>query len=344
MADPGIRDAWRDIAKTGGTTPAALDSFLNDPRVKTKISPTDRAKVEALKQAKEAQEKLPFQTPDQTARDIDRIKNTIGSSGSAEAVSSLETLEKLNTLAQLAEASTATSNPIGVMAAGCENAGFPLAFCSEICGVPIMEDPIADSSATVASGLLINPQANGQAVNYTLDGRQFTMDVGEQQSLAAGYIIEFDPGNGANKRYKLGEGTYEWRIEGDGWMLRKVDVVVSLDNTEMDSDFHLLADGEPMTVPAGEAVELESPRPIEIVFDRGDKRGSARKVLSRGDYAVGVDAQQQRLDLFKAEAAQAEDEPGEADLELHASRRASSQRKPRTAKQKVDQLLARLKK
>jgi hypothetical protein len=73
---------------------------------------------------------------------------------------------------------------------------------------------------------LLNPDDIGEAVNYEIDGRPYTLKPGKSQTLKTrpSYQIEFDHGGtNGQARYKLPEGTYRFVISDEkGWDLRKV--------------------------------------------------------------------------------------------------------------------------
>ena len=88
------------------------------------------------------------------------------------------------------------------------------------------------------------------------------------------------------------------------------------------------------------AIEHTSDTPIAVSFDRGDG-STARKLLKSGTYRIGIDADEQRLDLFDND-----DVPEPSELAQLAGRRKSRQKRGSgTAPQhrRVDELLRRLK-
>jgi hypothetical protein len=63
----------------------------------------------------------------------------------------------------------------------------------------------------------VNPASNGASLNYTLNGQQFTIKPGEEQSLNQGAPIAFDRGSSlGTAQYDLTEGIYQFGVGQDG--------------------------------------------------------------------------------------------------------------------------------
>ncbi len=217
----------------------------------------------------------------------------------------LAQMDKFNELGKLSELAQDSGNPWDVMWEGCQNAGYPVSFLAEVSGMPMMEDPLSDSTASgTATTVILNPEENGQTINYNLGPYPYTIGPGQSQRLEKSYVISFDPGNGgAIKKYTLGTGTYKFVLKDGGWELKTVKVEVTIDNSQYEGTFNYLVDGKHAVLQPGQAADLSSQLPIVIEFDRGDGGKPARKVLTEGTYVVGVDVDEQRLDLFDASEA-----------------------------------------
>ncbi len=262
----------------------------------------------------------------------------------------VDAMHDLNDMGELADlaAEGEVEDPLGTLIIGVQNAGMPVSMVGDMIGMPVMQtQPVLDTSSGGAptSGVLINPKENGQAISYALAGNTYTMQPGQQQPLSTSYVVAFDPGNGGGtKRYTVGDGTFEFYINNDGWELRRVNVEVTIDNSDYSGEFHCLIDGKKTTIAPGEVAEFTSKTPLEVEFDRGDGGEPARKSLKSGIYQIGLDASQQRLDLFEAEeeelALVSTDSPP---LPLAIGDSGSSPRKKPSKKRRVAEILERLK-
>jgi hypothetical protein len=184
---------------------------------------------------------------------------------------------------------------------------------AEAIGLPVAPgkpepDISEDEALKLADSIIIRNVNDGTtSVNYMLNGRfNYSIGPGHNQKLDTGrdWLIEFDRGEGREAaRYKLTEGTYEFRIVSGRWDLVRVTCHVNIDNSDGKQDFSYLMNNEVVTVKAGEKQELESSQPIVVSFDRGEGVGKpARKNLNKsGTYKIAVDTDTNYLDLFAAE-------------------------------------------
>jgi hypothetical protein len=96
-------------------------------------------------------------------------------------------------------------------------------------GPYVVERPIYENPAF--SGLpikIINPPANGVALNYALQGAPYTIAPGYSQDLVhdRSWVIEFSRGgNFGQARYGLEPGTYSFAHTDHGWDLYRVPAV-----------------------------------------------------------------------------------------------------------------------
>src|SRR5262249_37052583 len=77
---------------------------------------------------------------------------------------------------------------------------------------------------------------------------------------------------------------------------------ITLDNSNYPGDFQYMLGNQALVLQAGETRTHEDALPFQIAFDHGDGSEPARKLLTQGTYLVGVDASQQRIDLFDADS------------------------------------------
>ncbi len=175
-----------------------------------------------------------------------------------------------------------------------------------LAGIPFIPGkplPVTDPANVVTSGIvLLNPEDTGGAISYSLNGESCSMEPGYSQNLGAGktWLLEFDRGNGADQaRYELkGDATYEFGIDPakKAWDIWKKTYKVTLDNSRNGKDFHLVFNGEQMTVRAKKGLQLESTFPIVATFDQGKGGPAAVRRLTSGAYQVGVT--RTGLDIF----------------------------------------------
>ncbi len=141
--------------------------------------------------------------------------------------------------------------------------------------------------------------------HFTLGGKQTTLNAGEShtETVSGKPIITFDRGGtfGAAK-YSLVAGVFQFKVTDNGWDLHRKLFKVTLSNADSDQDFYFLRDGKDDSVAAGKSKVLNSSKPIEVVFDRGDGGKPGRKRLESGTYVVGIDFDKRRIDLYSQDA------------------------------------------
>lgn len=176
-------------------------------------------------------------------------------------------------------------------------------------GIPVMDsEPIPEAEAGVTGDcgvILNNPKSSRGKINYTLDGKPFSMEAGYTHELPGGrtYLVEFDKGGTFGKaRYSLTEGTFDFGIGSQGWDIYSKIYEAVLDNTANSTDFNYVIDNQRVVLPAREQQTLTGKCPIVILFDQGNGGEPARRVLREGVYKVGVDPDARLLDLFREDA------------------------------------------
>ena len=180
---------------------------------------------------------------------------------------------------------------------------------AEDLGIPCMDsEPIPEADAGLTGGcgvILNNPKSSRGKVNYTLDGKSFSMEPGYTHELPGGrtYLLEFDKGGTFGKaRYSLAEGTYDFGVGSQGWDVFSKTYEAILDNSGNSTDFNYVRDDQRFVVKAREQQTLTGKCPILIIFDQGHGGDPARRVLREGTYTVGVDTSTRLLDLFREDA------------------------------------------
>jgi hypothetical protein len=180
---------------------------------------------------------------------------------------------------------------------------------AEDLGIPVMDSeptPEADAGLTGACGVILNnPKSSRGKVNYTLDGKAFSMEPGFTHELPGGrtYLLEFDKGGTFGKaRYSLAEGTFDFGVGPQGWDVFSKTYEAILDNSGNSNDFNYVIDDQRVVLPAREQQTLTGKCPILIIFDQGNGGDPARRVLREGTYKVGVDTSTKLLDLFREDA------------------------------------------
>jgi hypothetical protein len=254
-------------------------------------------------------------------------------------VRNIDRLRNLNDLGKLAEATQNQDNGLETLLAGAQSAGYPPSFVGEMVGMPLMDgQPMPDKPAAVSTGktCLLNPENTGNTINYSLNEYPYSMAPGQSQYVDGGYVVAFDNGRGAQRQYTLMDGSYRFIVGPQGWDLKSTTFKVTIDNSSYSADFNFSINDEPGVVRAGQAVEVQSPYPVEISFDRGDGGEPARKRLTDGTYQVGLNASQRHLELYD-EGAIKQQEAGALEGPVDASAYTSD------AQRRADLILKKLK-
>lgn len=169
--------------------------------------------------------------------------------------------------------------------------------------------PLPDVSGThttqITSGVLLrNPHNSGGSVNYTVNGHQYTMKQKQQQRLKIGskWTIVFDRGEEHGEaRYTLTAGTYAFKPTEKGWELYKESFSATVSNADNRNEFHYVVHNKSETLQGGEQRQHESNYPLVIAFDQGHGGEPIHKILTKGEYTVGINRENGRLDLFAAQ-------------------------------------------
>jgi hypothetical protein len=220
---------------------------------------------------------------------------------------SLSESGKFSDLAKLVNLAPTADNSLQLVFRGFENAKLTADDMADLTGLPIMGvAAIDDSTVSVGGILLMNPEENGETVNYNIGTYGYAMKPGEKQSLTQSYVVSFDPGDGtAVKKVTLSSGVYQFVLLPGAWELRKITPKIQIDNSRHHAAFHYLINGKEASVEPYRKAEHTESGAMVIQFDRGDGSALARKVAASGTLVVGVDPAKLSLDLFHASDAPA---------------------------------------
>ena len=169
------------------------------------------------------------------------------------------------------------------------------------------EPPVEDASGTAAvlgaNGItIINPEATGSAVNYSLGAESFVLEPGmHKQHGSTNQTIVFDKGESFGEtRYSLAQGTYRFSAGAKGWELSRATFTVTIDNSDSPIDFSYAFNNEQVTIPAG-SVKTHTSNSLPVVrFNKGDEGEDARKELDSGTYYVAINPETNLIDVFAA--------------------------------------------
>lgn len=124
----------------------------------------------------------------------------------------------------------------------------------------------------------------------------------DEQSLPGGneWVVSFDRGNGkGTAEYTVGGGSYEFRVDEDGWDLFQKSFEPTLDNSGSPTPFSYLLDDQPQSVPPGRSQTIKGKYPPILEFDDGS--GKAKKRFLEGsEYRVALNSQS-KLDIYPAD-------------------------------------------
>ncbi|QEG01216.1 hypothetical protein Mal15_52920 [Stieleria maiorica] len=148
--------------------------------------------------------------------------------------------------------------------------------------------------------VLYSPSINTSPISFVCDDAlEITLAPGEMVPLDQAFVVAFQNGKGAVKRYTINDGMYRWVVGQNGWDVRqKTAVEVSIDASGSPAEFHYLINGQPQSAPAGSVIEHRLDGPVRIDFDTGLGDGSSNSTLvTPGNYVVGVNAETGGWDL-----------------------------------------------
>jgi hypothetical protein len=312
--DPAMASDWAAYQQSPST--AGLAGFKE--KLGAKLGPQNDGLLGATLRASKYQDDLMTGqlTSAQKDQSISEIEGLIGASlptGPANAgmKQNLDRMRKLNALGKIVEAAQMGINAFPMLLQGAQSCGYPPSFVGQMVGVPYMDCPPMPDKPPGVSGktCLLNSDSSGNVINYSLNEYPYSMGPGQSQFVDSGYVITFDSGSGATKRYTLADGSFRFSIGPQGWDMQSATFKVTIDNSNFGSDFNFAINNEPGSVRAGQAVQIQSPYPLEIMFDRGDGGEPGRKRLMEGIYLVGVDPGSQRLELFDVALLQQQQQP-----------------------------------
>ena len=150
----------------------------------------------------------------------------------------------------------------------------------------------------VAKGVLLT-NIGGVKVNYTVDGKRFSMEPDFQQVISRPRIvISFDRGGDfGTAKYGIGEGWYEFTPTDKGWELYENTAKITIDNSANPFTFNYVLNNQRQSLKPGFKQTHSSKYPLSLKFDNGQGQ-TVKKVLAEGDFQVAV-SKSGGLDLFK---------------------------------------------
>lgn len=151
--------------------------------------------------------------------------------------------------------------------------------------------------------VVTNPDGNDKSVSFQLNGENYTLEPGYEQTMTGdGWTIKFNRGRGAGvAEYSLSNGNYEFSVGNQGWDLAKLEHEFTFDNTANAYDFNFVLDGEQLKVGARESMTWTTTSLLRIRFDNGHGQEKVKR-LEDGTYSIGLDTQNNEIDLFEGDA------------------------------------------
>ncbi len=173
-------------------------------------------------------------------------------------------------------------------------------------GLPTSSDtPVVEAKTTSpATGITIsNPATNGKPVDYTLNGKRFTIQPNYSQQLTSGttWEIEFSPNaNAANTKYSLtADGTYVFVDRNGKTDLASKEFRIDLHNPTTSQLIYTFDNKQSVVLEAGAKTDHRSSLPMLVQFDRDGGSSSSSKLLQEnGDYYFALNQDEVKWDLF----------------------------------------------
>ncbi len=178
-------------------------------------------------------------------------------------------------------------------------------------------DPVPESSGRVIRSGILLKNGGPSVVNYSLDGKRFSMQPGFEQHLDRKSVtVAFGRGGQfGNAKYKITEGTYKFTVTDKGWELYKHSYSSTLDNSDNPFDFRFLLNNQKHSIAAKQQKQYPGMKyPPVLRFDDG-QGNSKQKVLEEKVYKIAL-AKDGTIDLFK---------PGDVKLPVPIAERAKKQ-------------------
>ncbi len=168
-------------------------------------------------------------------------------------------------------------------------------------GEPVPASTAEDCRLRYQKTILSCPRDLTSTIAYSINDTSFQISGGNRQTLPVDqqWIINFDRLNGkGTATYALTPGKHFVFSQKDGsYDLASRTHKITIANPSSKGSFNVVAMNELLSLPAGEAFELESDLPLSIGFDGGNGQVIYRE-LSRGDYQIGINAHTKLWDIF----------------------------------------------
>jgi len=165
---------------------------------------------------------------------------------------------------------------------------------------PAAPAPNAGQSPVTSGVLLLNKAT--APINYTVNGRSYTMQPAYRQVLPAGrtWTVAFQRGGSfGTARYGLQQGSYKFAVSDRGWELYRMTFNATLDNTSNSNAFNYVLNNQRESLPAGQSRQLSSIYPLYVKFNNGAGAVQER-MLESGVYKVAASGG--ALDIYPAES------------------------------------------
>lgn len=180
-----------------------------------------------------------------------------------------------------------------------EKSGAPSEFSYGLLGVALGDPANAVGNMDLPAGnpsvVLFNPQDNPSPISFVCDGSlQLTLAPGELAPFDQSFVVSFQNGAGALKRYTIKEGLFRWAVgEQSGkqaWDLRqKQNIRLTIDASGCPVEFHYLLNGQSHVVAPGTASEQTVTLPPRLDYHNGTAEDSTTAtLLTPGRYIVAV--------------------------------------------------------
>lgn len=162
---------------------------------------------------------------------------------------------------------------------------------------------VDDNSALVTSGILIaNPTSS--PVQFVINNQHFSLEPqGRKVFPSESAEIGFDRGTGGEAlRYGLTAGTYRFVAENQGWNLQRLTLKAVIDNSDNNSPFQYIAQGEHVVVAPHATRSHTSVYPLVFRYDRGNGSGVKQVVSNQqqATFTIAVNPEDNLWDMFIA--------------------------------------------
>lgn len=256
---------------------------------------------------------------DQTVQAIERLREDLTGLGggviAGEALAILaERTKNLRNIAVLSEISRVLGmerreDLFARLDVAAAKTGAPSEAITNLLGVPIRssQHAVADMQmpAGVPAVVLYNPAIHSSPIGFVCDDSlEVTLGPGELVPLDQSFVVTFQDGAGAIKKYSVESGLYRWAIDNARWDLRmKVEADLTIDASWSPVAFHYLLNGRPQSIDPGMVITHKMDGPTRIDFDLGRGDGALKStLLIPGHYEIAVNVESGGWDLHQPQS------------------------------------------